>query len=109
MDDKLVAAVFTLVGVVFATLVQVAFQFYRDRKQKEEAFRIERIAFEYDNDRTRASFMAERVARDLLSYPKANYRTFRIMRHHIGGFEDDELRQILVRAGSIRTYVENWP
>jgi hypothetical protein len=109
MDDKLVAAVFTLVGVVFATLVQVAFQFYRDRKQKEEAFRIERIAFEYDNDRTRASFMAERVARDLLSYPKANYRTFRIMRHHIGGFGDDELRQILVRAGAIRTYVENWP
>jgi hypothetical protein len=27
----------------------------------------------------------------------------RVLRHHIGGFGDDELRRILVRAGAIRT------
>jgi hypothetical protein len=30
------------------------------------------------------------------------WRTFAIIKHHLGGFEDDELRKLLVRAGAIR-------
>ena len=51
MDDKLTAAVSLWSVVVFATPLQVAF-YYRDRKQKEEASRIELIRFKFDNYRT---------------------------------------------------------
>jgi len=45
---------------------------------------------------------AERVAHALMSDTKWRLRSFKVIRHHLGGFEDDELRKILVRAGAIR-------
>ncbi|WOJ88529.1 hypothetical protein RZS28_11915 [Methylocapsa polymorpha] len=47
-------------------------------------------------------FAAERVAREILMDPKSQSRPFRILRHHLSGFTDDELRKILVRAGAVR-------
>jgi hypothetical protein len=45
---------------------------------------------------------AERVARTLLSDETWRLRSFKVIRHHLGGFEDNELRKILVRCGAIR-------
>ena len=45
---------------------------------------------------------AERVARALLSDQTWRLRSFKVIRHHLGGFEEDELRKILVRCGAIR-------
>ena len=45
---------------------------------------------------------AQRVAFELLSHEKWSLRSFKVIRHHLGGFDDDELRKILVRAGAIR-------
>ena len=45
---------------------------------------------------------AERVAHTLLSDSRWRLRTFMVIRHHLGGFGDDELRKILVRSGAIR-------
>ena len=45
---------------------------------------------------------AERVTRSLLSDSTWRLRSFKVIRHHLGGFEDDELRKILVRCGAIR-------
>jgi len=45
---------------------------------------------------------AEHVARELLSDGKWRLRSFKVIRHHLGGFEDDDLRKILVRCGAIR-------
>ena len=45
---------------------------------------------------------AEGVARELLSDTKWRLRSFKVIRHHLGGFEDNELRKVLVRCGSIR-------
>jgi hypothetical protein len=44
---------------------------------------------------------AQRVTRALLEndWP---LRSFRVIRHHLGGFGEDELRKILVRSGAIR-------
>jgi hypothetical protein len=50
----------------------------------------------------RVQFAAERVARELLMDGRWRLRTFDIIKHHLGGFSDDDLRQILVRAGAIR-------
>jgi len=45
---------------------------------------------------------AEAVAQRLLQYREWRLRSLRVIRHHLGCFDDDELRQILVRAGAIR-------
>jgi len=50
----------------------------------------------------RALFAAEQVAHTLLMHPEWESRTFRIIKARLGGFDDEALRQILVRAGAIR-------
>jgi hypothetical protein len=52
----------------------------------------------------RTEFMAEETARLLLSHKGFTDRSFETLKRHLGGFEDDELRKILVRAGAMRTY-----
>jgi hypothetical protein len=47
-------------------------------------------------------FAAEGVAREMLMDREWPYRTFRVLKYHLCGFTDDELRKILVRAGGIR-------
>ena len=47
-------------------------------------------------------FAAEGVAREMLLDYKLPYRAFRVLKYHLSGFTDDELRKVLVRAGGIR-------
>jgi len=47
-------------------------------------------------------FAAKGVAREMLMDREWPYRTFRVLKYHLCGFTDDELRRILVRAGGIR-------
>ena|SRR3569832_1774769 len=55
----------------------------------------------------RTEFMAEETARALLSHKSFTDRSFETLQRHLGGFADDELRKILVRAGAIRVYRED--
>lgn len=52
-------------------------------------------------------FAAERVVRRLLKHKDWKWRSFSTVKHFVGGFEDDELRRILVRAGAIRSLSHN--
>jgi hypothetical protein len=54
----------------------------------------------YLDDRT--TYAAERVAHKLLMNPRWQWRSFETIQHFLGGFEENELRKILVRAGAIR-------
>jgi hypothetical protein len=45
---------------------------------------------------------SERAARALLADREWRLRSFKVLRHHLAGFEDNALRQILVRCGAIR-------
>ena len=47
-------------------------------------------------------FAAEGVARAMLMDRNWPYCSFRVLKYHLSGFTDDELRKILVRAGGIR-------
>lgn len=47
-------------------------------------------------------FRAEKVARQLLKQPKWRMRSFAAIQMRLGGFEDEELRKILLRAGAVR-------
>ena len=50
----------------------------------------------------KTEFMAEETARHFLSHKSYTDRSFDTLQQHLGGFEADELRKILVRAGAIR-------
>ena len=50
----------------------------------------------------RTEFMAEQAAKSLLENPKWKKRSFSEIKKRLGGFDDDELRKILVRAGAVR-------
>jgi hypothetical protein len=56
--------------------------------------------------RLRAEFQlqyaAERVVHELLQDARWTLRSFDVIRRHIGGFEDEDLRRVLVRSGAIR-------
>jgi hypothetical protein len=53
----------------------------------------------------RLEFTAETVARRLFTHnPDWKLRSFDVIKCHLGGFKDDELRKLLVRSGAIRTY-----
>lgn len=64
------------------------------------------IAFTFEARKLRREFLlehqSERVAKELLSIRRWPLRSFAVLRHHIGGFDDDDLRNILVRAGAVR-------
>jgi hypothetical protein len=55
----------------------------------------------------KVEFMAEDTARHFLGHKSFTDRSFETLRMHLGGFEDDELRKILVRAGAIRVMRED--
>lgn len=50
----------------------------------------------------RTEFMAEQAARALLDAEKWTKRSFEEIAKRLGGFDDNELRKILVRAGAVR-------
>ena len=50
----------------------------------------------------RTEFMAEQAAKSLLETEKWEKRSFDEIKKRLGGFEDNELRKILVRAGAIK-------
>lgn len=64
------------------------------------------ITMRISASRLNAEFATERSAeiaiRQLLMLGQLRYRSFAQIRHHIGGFERNELRRLLVRAGAVR-------
>jgi hypothetical protein len=50
----------------------------------------------------RTQFMAEEAIHLLLQNERWKQRSFEAIRRHVGGFDDDSLRQLLVRAGALR-------
>lgn len=55
----------------------------------------------------KTEFMAENTVKHYLSNEKYTDRSFDVLKKHLGGFEEDELRKILVRAGAIRIIGED--
>ena len=55
-------------------------------------------------EENRTEFQAEKTVLYYLSHRGYTDRSFETLKKSLGGFEDDELRKILVRAGAVRTY-----
>ena len=84
MGPALVAAAVALV----VSIVGAAATF----KAQEARLRIE----------LRTEFMAEAAIRRLLSSAQWKKRSFTAIKRRLGGFTDDELRRMLVRAGALQ-------
>ncbi|MEO9870954.1 hypothetical protein [Ekhidna sp.] len=87
------AAIFSLAGTIVGGLITYFLQqqrFNQELKVKREEFKTE--------------FMAEDTAKHFLEHKSYTDRSFETLQKHLGGFEEDELRKILVRAGAIRTF-----
>jgi len=85
-------ALFTLLGTLVGGAISYVLQ--RQRFKQE-------IALLQETNKT--EFIAETTAKHFLNHKSYTDRSFETLQKHLGGFEDDELRKILVRAGAIRT------
>ncbi|MCD9007513.1 hypothetical protein LDO31_14935 [Luteimonas sp. XNQY3] len=93
MDPIVAGLLATLVGAIVGGGVS----FLLNRQL--HAQQLERLRTEHKTE-----FAAEDTARHFLGHRGYTDRSFDVLRKHLGGFEDDELRRILVRAGAVRTY-----
>ena len=93
MDPIVAGLLATLVGAVVGGGVS----FLLNRQL--HAQQLERLRTEHKTE-----FAAEDTARHFLGHKGYTDRSFEVPRKHPGGFDDDELRRILVRAGAVRTY-----
>ena len=83
-----------LIAIVTSLLTTLGLLLVEERRFKRE--------FEIDRDRARTEFMAEAVAKQLLNVEKWKQRSFDAIQRRLGGFQPDELRKILVRAGAVK-------
>jgi hypothetical protein len=81
-----------ITSLVVAAITSIATYVIQERKLKAE-FRTE--------------FMAEQAAKKLLESPKWEKRSFDEIKKRLAGFDDNELRKILVRSGAVRFEGEN--
>ncbi|KPN20111.1 hypothetical protein AO715_09390 [Xanthomonas sp. Mitacek01] len=93
MDPIVAGLLATLVGAI----VGGAVSFLLNRQLHGQ--QLERLRAEHKTE-----FAAEDTARHFLGHRGYTDRSFDVLRKHLGGFEDDELRRILVRAGAVRTF-----
>lgn len=76
-----------LTSILVALITSVATYATQERKLKTEL---------------RTEFMAEQVAKKLLESPQWKMRSFDEIKKRLAGFDDNELRKILVRSGAVR-------
>ena len=91
------AALWSTLSALLGALVGGAISWALNRQQFRNQLRILQ-------QQHKVEFMAEETARHFLGHKNFTDRSFETLRMHLGGFEDDELRKILVRAGAIRIY-----
>jgi len=88
--ETIVIAMFSSIAGGLVSYVLQRRNFYYQIKLKQEEVKTE--------------FMAETTVRHFLNHKSYTDRSFTTLKNYLGGFEDDELRKILVRAGAIRTF-----
>lgn len=98
-----------IIGAAVSLVVaMVTLRAQQERNTAELLFQRTKFEEELKTQRARlkAEFATEESAesaiRHLLELHHLPYRSFPMIRHHIGGFEANELRRLLVRAGAVR-------
>ena|SRR5690606_26157824 len=85
------AGLFGLLGVLVGGLISWWLQ--KDRASTDLRIALEAVKTEH---------MAEKTAQHFLGHKGYTDRSFQLLSERLGGFDPEELRRILVRAGAIR-------
>ena len=93
MDTTMIAVLASLLG----TLVGGGITYLTNRQLHKQQLQLLR-------EQNKTDFVAEETARHFLNHERYTDRSFETLQKHLGGFDDDELRKILVRAGAIRIF-----
>jgi hypothetical protein len=91
------AALWSTFSALLGAIVGGGISYLLNRQQLANQLRVQQ-------ELHKVEFMAELTARHFLGHKSFTDRSFDTLRNHLGGFTDDELRRILVRAGAIRVY-----
>jgi len=91
MDPNTLAATFGFIGTAIGGIISWLVQAQRNKHE-----------LQIHNETHKTDFAAETTARYYLMSESYTDRSFKTLLERIGGFSDDELRKILVRAGAIR-------
>jgi len=91
MSTEVLTGLFGIGGVLIGGLITWWLQ--KDRASTDFAIAIEAVKTEH---------MAEKTALHFLNHKGYTDRSFDLLSKRLGGFEDDELRKILVRCGAVR-------
>lgn len=91
MSAVMTNGLFGLLGILVGALV--AWWLQKDRASADLRIALEMVKTEH---------MAEKTARFYLNHKGYKDRSFELLSKRLGGFEGDELRKILVRAGAVR-------
>lgn len=91
MSPETMAGLFGILGALLGGLISWWLQ--KDRASTDLRIALQAVKTEH---------MAETTARHFLQHKGYTDRSFELLRERLGGFDDDELRRILVRAGAIR-------
>jgi hypothetical protein len=90
-------ALWSTFSALLGAAVGGAISFLLNRQQFRNQLRVQQ-------EQHKVEYMAEETVRHFLGHKSFTDRSFETLRSHLGGFGDDELRKILVRAGAIRVY-----
>ncbi len=91
MSPEMTSGLFGLLGVLVGGLMSWWLQ--KDRSSTDLRIALESVKTEH---------MAEKTAQFYLTHKGYTDRSFEHLSKRLGGFEDNELRKILVRAGAVR-------
>lgn len=103
---SLLSALAGVFGAIVAA--SLSFQVQRKKLSEEINFQQNRLNEEIrlQRERLQREFATEDsveiALKHFLELYNLPYRSFPMIRHHIGGFEPNELRKLLVRAGAVR-------
>lgn len=91
MEIAIIAALSSILGVIVGGLVS----YFLQKQKLEHEFKLKLQENKTEN-------MAEQTARYYLKEEGYYERSFNHLKTKLGGFEEEELRKILVRAGAVR-------
>lgn len=91
MEIAIITALSSLLGVTVGGIIS----YYIQKQKLEHEYRLKREDNKTEN-------MAEATVKYYLMEEKFYERSFEHLKTKLGGFEDNELRKILVRAGAVR-------
>lgn len=89
------SALLPLISALAGTFVGGLISYLLQKQRFDQEIKLKR-------EENKTDFMAESTALHFLSHKGYTDRSFELLQKRLGGFEEDELRKILVRAGAVR-------